>query len=349
MAKNITGETSILLDLIRGASAQFVLIGHLLSYFNIQETYKMPVIQNFGVLVFFILSGFLITQTTLIKGDSYKFNSYLIDRFSRIFYSFIPALLFVVVVDMIIIQKGAYNPSFNNSVWNFFGNFLMLQGYPMIGEINLEAYGSARPFWTVSVEWWIYIFFGFLYYFRNKLKPNFWHICLFIVSVPVAFLYINERGSGLSLVWAIGFALAVIYNNLSVKINGKIFWMLAIVSVLGIGYRAYLYRGMYDLGIALFFAVIILICLYPPESLSRLIKSPFFSKISKFLASFSYSLYLIHYTLIELCLTFIKEKNTINFFLILAICNIIAFGFYLLFEKNHYRLNKLLKQLIKDS
>ena len=349
MAKNINAETSILLDFIRGASAQLVLIGHLLSFFNIQETYKLPIIQNFGVLVFFILSGFLITQTTLIKGDRYKFNNYLFDRFSRIFYSFIPALVFVVAVDLIIIRKGVYSPLFNNSVWNFFGNCVMLQGYPLISLINIEAYGSARPFWTVSVEWWIYIFFGFLYCFRNKLKPNYWQISLFIVSVPVAFFYINERGNGLSLVWAIGFILALLYNNLSIKMNEKIFWMLAIISILGIGYRTYLYRGMYDLGTALFFALIILICLYPPESLSLIIKSPFFSKVSKVLASFSYSLYLIHYTLIELCLTFIKEKNTINFLIILAICNIIAFGFYLLFEKNHFRLKKLLNQLNKGS
>ena len=56
------------LDLIRGLAAQLVLIGHVTSV----SGHELKVtIQDLGVVLFFFLSGFLIT-TTAMKKDSIR-------------------------------------------------------------------------------------------------------------------------------------------------------------------------------------------------------------------------------------------------------------------------------------
>lgn len=86
--KKISQQQSVWLDFLRGISAQLVLLGHLLSFNGIQHRYSLPLIQNFGVVVFFVLSGYLITQTSILKGREYGFKKYMIDRFARIYFSF---------------------------------------------------------------------------------------------------------------------------------------------------------------------------------------------------------------------------------------------------------------------
>lgn len=173
MIKPINQETSISLDFIRGIAAQLVLIGHLWSFLELNVSIiPLPLIQNFGVLVFFIISGFLITQVTLIKGLDYGFKNFFIDRFSRIYYTYLPALFFILLLDFVGKQFYEYPYFYNFSIRNFLGNLLMLQSYPFIGSIGIESFGTARPFWTVAIEWWTYIFFGVLFFY-NSFKNRF--------------------------------------------------------------------------------------------------------------------------------------------------------------------------------
>ena len=93
-------SSSFLLHLIRGGAAQAVLVGHGLAIFGIKS---MPYLQNSAVVVFFILSGFVIPYSSFIKArkyPSYSFSSYFIDRFSRIYMGFVPALFFVLGLEL---------------------------------------------------------------------------------------------------------------------------------------------------------------------------------------------------------------------------------------------------------
>jgi peptidoglycan/LPS O-acetylase OafA/YrhL len=62
---------------------------------------QFPFIQNIGVLIFFVMSGFLITATLLHNSakPDYGFARYFIDRFARIYSGLLPALVFVIVTD----------------------------------------------------------------------------------------------------------------------------------------------------------------------------------------------------------------------------------------------------------
>src|SRR5688572_18772079 len=101
----MSAKTSFTLDLIRWISAQMVLFGHAFSYFpilNFQKTHSFFLIQNVGVVIFFLLSGFLISYSTFAKMASpdYRFRSFFIDRFSRIYTGFLPCIIMVLVIDL---------------------------------------------------------------------------------------------------------------------------------------------------------------------------------------------------------------------------------------------------------
>ena len=85
----ITSGQSVALDLARGISAQAVLLGHDLSAVGYQHPKLL--FQNLGVVVFFILSGMLVTRSVMNKPDGYRFADYLIDRGARIFVPYVPA------------------------------------------------------------------------------------------------------------------------------------------------------------------------------------------------------------------------------------------------------------------
>jgi len=59
-----------ILDMLRGLASQLVLVGHAMSYFGVMKILhppNFPWIQNIAVVVFFILSGFVITRSVVIR------------------------------------------------------------------------------------------------------------------------------------------------------------------------------------------------------------------------------------------------------------------------------------------
>ena len=107
--------------------------------------------------------------------------------------------------------------------------------------------------------------------------------------------------------------------------------------------RMYFYKNMYDVGIAIGFALSLFVLKNTPELLENICRNTYFQKLSRLLASYSYSLYLIHYSVIELFIQILGRPSILSFLAIFMISNMIAYCFYLVFEKNHYKLNKYLK------
>lgn len=197
-------------------SAQLVVVGHGISFFGVFTSLgnpHFPLMQNIAVLVFFLLSGFLISYSTIRKLNQpagYSFTQYFIERFSRIYSAFIPALLFILLLDFISIKMMPggyqYHDAFNAKT--FFGNVLMLQDFPFIKHTpvhSLTSFGSARPLWTLAIEWWIYLFFGYfvLVILRKKIKIQ--HlIVLGIFAIVPMFNLVAGRGNGLFMYWLFG-------------------------------------------------------------------------------------------------------------------------------------------------
>ena len=90
---SINKPQSLLLDFLRAITAQGVLLGHLIYWKGFISRNDFPSffgLASYCVLIFFILSGFLISQSMFNKDD-YSFKRFFIDRFSRIYTSLFPA------------------------------------------------------------------------------------------------------------------------------------------------------------------------------------------------------------------------------------------------------------------
>jgi peptidoglycan/LPS O-acetylase OafA/YrhL len=305
--------SSIFLDLIRGVSAQIVVVGHGLSFFGILKLLhepNFPWMQNIAVLIFFLLSGFLITYSTvrkILNGGNYSFSHYFADRFSRIYTAFIPSLIFVLILDLISISLDpalySYTQAFD--IKTFVGNLFMLQDYPLFhfaSSFIVTSFGSARPFWTLAIEWWIYLSFGYLLLvILKKNKASFLNILVlsFFSVVPIFNLIIG-RGNGLTTYWLFG-SLVYIVSTLDI-LNGlnKNIKIILILITTGLALvRAYIKMEAYDPIFAFLLAVVLwlVIDFYKNKEYSKNT-----IKLIKYNASFSYTLYLVHYSI----LAFIK-------------------------------------------
>jgi peptidoglycan/LPS O-acetylase OafA/YrhL len=335
----LTEGSSIFLDLIRAISVQMVVIGHGISFCAIAKFMQPPLfpyIQNIAVVIFFILSGFLISNSVFYKistDTNYSFRSYFIDRFSRIYSAFIPALLFVIGLDYLSQQSIVHNAYSYCDAFNFktfVGNLFMLQDFPFLKylHIKITSFGSARPLWTLAIEWWIYMWFGVLVILMlNKRKLSFFTIngFVFLCIVPTYNL-IAGRGNGLTLFWLFGLLIVVVYDKykmlqLSKTIKFSLLFLLLII----VGVRISATMREYDFIFAFILAIGLLIGI---ELCSNINVKENTAKVIRLIANYSYTLYLIHYSIYDFIVNHFKgiiDSNQLfllGFFIsnILALC-----------------------------
>lgn len=305
----LSSGSSVVLDVVRAVSSQVVVFGHGISIFGIltflHEPY-FPWIQNIAVVVFFLLSGFLITYSTVRKAGNdltYGFRHYFVDRFSRIYTAFVPAIIFVLLVDSLalLISPTGYQYSKAFGVTTFIANIFMLQDFPLISTIDalgLTSFGSGRPFWSLAIEWWIYMFFGyFLLTLCRGNKITFTQVALLgLFSVVPVYNLIFGRGQGLTVYWLFG---SLVYFFLSsdllfnLKRGMKILIVLTMLTLATV--RVVVKIEAYDAIFAFLLAasMLLLIDLFRDIKFSdRAIKTVNFS------VSYSFTLYLVHYSVL---------------------------------------------------
>ena len=118
-----------------------------------------------AVLVFFVMSGFLIGGDLLRRLDRTDpfLKQYMIDRFSRIYIVMVPALAFGFVVDSIgrriFPDSGIYDGAFFDGIFNPI-NIL----WTLLQQQHIWApqAGTNGPLWSLACEMWYYITFPLL-------------------------------------------------------------------------------------------------------------------------------------------------------------------------------------------
>ena len=328
----LTKNESLYLDIIRVLASQIVLIGHGISYFSILKFLQypnVPYMQNIAVVLFFILSGFIITYSSSqkLENKNYSYTFFLIDRFSRIFVAFVPAIIFVTFIDFIsqtISPDGyKYTSAFNLST--FIANLFMLQDFPYGLFGGITSFGSARPFWTIAIEWWIYLFFGILFFTVKGKHKNlkFSFVLLFISAIVPIYNLIGGRGNGLTLYWLFGMIACLLYpwyKSLPLSKYWKI--VLALIMLTLSIHRQIIIISAYDKIFALIISIFLLISM----NCFNLIKlNNKFVAIIKYMASYSFTLYLVHYSILDFIqVNFIDYNPYILFLYGFIISNLIA-------------------------
>jgi peptidoglycan/LPS O-acetylase OafA/YrhL len=342
-AKAVGTVTSTALDLVRFLCSQGVLAGHLFYFLNM-EAGSLTGLASYCVLIFFVLSGFLISSSlyrNMSSDPTYSFGSYFRDRFFRIYPPFLASLVFVFALDLTGFLITSQPFSLTQYLFNFVINTLQLQEFPAATYINthymieffrFHYFGTNLPLWTIGIEWWMYMFFGLtVFLITGKVKFRLMNVFIlfFLMITPVYFMFRAGRmAPGLTLYWFCGALITSIATKFS--LNKGIFPAFAGVLLLLTGLT-----GFHSLG---FTPSVIIFCagllILHADDYGRYYKvSNGVKRIAKFLAGYSYSLYLIHYPILYFAVHVFKPAGKISTFIVLyLIVNIIAIIFAGFFE-----------------
>lgn len=171
-------EFSLYLDFVRFFAACLVVLSHLAknSVFPADIT---PFIPDFGreaVIMFFVLSGFVIAYTKEHKHKT--IDHYCIARLTRIYSVALPILLLTVVLDLIGLK---YNPEAYSALYQYEKLYVYIPLHlAFLGEIWTlsEQPFTVAPYWSLGYEVWYYVFFIFFGFYSGFKR---WLLCLLTI------------------------------------------------------------------------------------------------------------------------------------------------------------------------
>jgi peptidoglycan/LPS O-acetylase OafA/YrhL len=188
---------SIYLDLIRFLAAAVVFVVHA----NYERfTGGLPVFWHFkhlgndAVMVFFVLSGFVIAHVAADKERT--FEEYAASRFARLYSVALPALALTMLLDA---AGSRLDPALYTGRWYEYD-------YPMIRVLagltftNELWFSYTRPFsngpyWSLGYEVWYYVLFAAAHFLRGKTR---------VAAVAAICLLVGPKILLLLPVWALG-------------------------------------------------------------------------------------------------------------------------------------------------
>lgn len=186
---NMNKVSSVYLEILRIIAALYVFLYHFSTErFNDSPVFVAGVKDHFGlkyfsahffVIVFFVLSGFLITMSA--KRPDTTFKSFLTARLGRLYSVLLPALLFSFLVFGFLVHFRHVAPSSladsDHMVARFFVNLAFLtQSWSLCSTPPLN-----NPFWSVNYELMYYLMMGSLVLLGGRRK-----IWMFILFALVA-------------------------------------------------------------------------------------------------------------------------------------------------------------------
>ena len=157
------------LEQLRGAASFYVFVHHYVRH-NLPEAPGVARFFVFGqvaVLLFFLLSGFVIHYSALRRGGL-QARDYFVRRFRRIYPVFAIALALSYVSACV--KAGAFVPPELGALGL---NLLQLQGLDRDPGQWVDCYMGNEPLWSLSYEWWFYVLF-FVVFVRTAGPQGRW-------------------------------------------------------------------------------------------------------------------------------------------------------------------------------
>jgi peptidoglycan/LPS O-acetylase OafA/YrhL len=166
---------SLYLDLVRFLAALAVLLFHASGFDSMHVDTGLGRYSREAVIVFFVLSGFVIAYTTDKKDITLA--EYAIHRISRIYSVVLPALLLTVLVD-------GFGISMNPTLYVGLDAQTLWPVRLIISVLCLNEWGfwsvqffSNVPYWSISYEVGYYILFGIAFLLTGPMR---WLLLLFV-------------------------------------------------------------------------------------------------------------------------------------------------------------------------
>lgn len=317
--RTLTPHASAHLDAIRTLASWAVMWDHLraLLFVSYQElhspsrlTSTLFFFTGFGheaVMVFFVLSGFLISSNIITRRVSGRWDwlDYAIDRLSRLYVVLIPGLFFGLLWDKagayLFASKGFYTHAVDGfslaivqdriTLRNFFGSMFFLQG------IVCSTFGSNGPLWSLANEFWYYVLFPValaagIAWAKKSLRAA----IPFSVLAACVGVFIGREMVLSFFVWLTGTMLVFAYSNC--RFSSKVFFTAYLgtsSSALFACLAAARTRHVFLLGNDFAIGVAFSLFLFAVLQIQTGTGSNWYPRIAHSLAGFSYSLYVLHY------------------------------------------------------
>lgn len=311
------------LDALRGFSALYVVLFHMLPQKIFLFGLNVGVFFRFGseaVILFFVLSGFVIKYSWEHTEDK-SFKSYFLRRFFRIY---IP-LIFIFLMGYLLksYEEGALvDPDWKTLL----GNIFMLQDVISLKPNVISAgYMGNSLLWSLSYEWWFYMLFFVLSKNIDSKKINMWVNWIVVIAALsyVIYPFIVNRIAMYFAIWWIGVRFASIYlkeGKFTFKAISSYSYVLAfIIIVLGFNlYLNYSYTKIYSYPLVAYpfielrnfvFAFLLIFASIIWHKYNWFGFNRIFY-IFKYLAPFSYVIYISHHYLViqSTYLRFVNNK-----------------------------------------
>jgi len=318
------------IHLVRWVSAVLVAMNHLRSLvfkdfrdissnnLFIKAFYFLTSLGHEAVIVFFVLSGYLITSSVINQINKNKFSvkEYFIKRAARLYSVLFIALLFTSLFDFtgnFFDKTGIYHNSTAFATLNFsvmdredFSHFIT--SFFMLQTIILPPLGSNAALWSLSYEFWYYVLFPFCCVLVFPLFKKQFNFSLSITALVVLILtaiIITRNISTYYIIWLVG--LMPLFLNLKSRIlKYVLFVIIGLYLVVGQKQIITVSPWLSDFSFAILFATWI-------ASFNNEKKENYFYKFNERLAGFSYSLYLLHFPFMLLLLTLLFNYQGIGF------------------------------------
>lgn len=348
---------------LRFIAAFMVIIHHIeqikgiLGLKSLWENPCINILGPLGVVLFFVLSGFLITYLLLVENKSFsKINvkNFYIRRILRIWplYYLILALSFFVFPQINFFAISNLNELLSQD----FGIKLTLFVF-FLPNISLLLY-SPVPYgsqlWSVGIEEQFYLFWPLLFKVKKNIKSIIMIILLIfviirIVLLPVFDTIVNSENSNLIHVFfehfnidcmAIGAFFSVLLfekNKILSFLYGQFFQVIILISTLFLIVKGYKFAFLTNQIYALLFAIIILNLSSNKKNILNLENRMF-----NYLGKISYGLYMYHVIAIVIITKLFVYFKYDNFILIcffsIMLSILLASLSYELFEKKIIKL-----------
>lgn len=368
----LSTQASAHLNMVRGIAAFAVLFGHWRSIFFVD----WPLVHHqnlllaffywsskFGheaVVVFFVLSGYLIGRTVLraVWSGKWSVKHYAFHRLIRLEIVLFPALCLCWFWDTTGIRLFSPSPTYLGTsgsmviAYNiqnliklhiFFGNLAFLQ------SLRVPIFGSDNPLWSLANEFWYYALFPCLVI---ALTPRFswprrviYALCMITISI-----FIGKWMLGGYCIWLLGVLLIFLPKPRSLKNRyHSLFFAASLVFItvqLDLTKAPGRPEGRIntDYVLAVLVAFLLYALLHDPRPVSK-----FYQGFAAKVAGFSYTLYLTHLPLLVFFSAWINHRHqpSAEGFVIpvgiLCLTVAYSYGIAMIFEHNTDRVRKRLE------
>lgn len=217
---NMKRSLSVFLDLLRIIAATTVMIGHLAPTWGLEGLeHKIESFGHDAVMVFFVISGYVITYSTTKKQtDAFEYTA---SRLARLYSVVLPALL---LTGALLLIGSQLNPDHYKKYAR--GSEWLRHLLPIIFSQNIWSLSTSpptnSPLWSLSYEFWYYAIFGCFYFAKNTLHR--WagvFISALVAGPPILLLMPC---------WLMGAAVATHGNTWSEKIKNP--WVVFILGLM---------------------------------------------------------------------------------------------------------------------